>query len=1660
MIDGRFDLIERLAQTPTSEVFKAFDRVRDKVIAVKTVEKSKARSIELLRREFETLTFLDHPNIVRVYDFGEDASHIYYTMDYYAGWHPDPATTSIDLRYLFDFSLQLLSALDYVHNRGVIHGDVKPSNIFEDGAAEGTKFILGDFGLVRRVEGGTRYPVSGTMEYIAPEVFQGIPDDPRSDLYSFGILLFRLVASCLPFLPGDDISRIKRMPTYNYVRLSEVSPEVYPGLDEYVAGLVQHNPADRFGSAYEAITALVELAERIGVPLSEYASVDTDLALGRFFEYEREVAEVFKEGGRSGPGVGVFLVVGHGGVGKTSFIREAGKAMQLKGGSFLFVDCDGKDGLWTSLRRELGGAGAPVESAGGAEGVSDSLDVTLVGAGGHRPAREAGALKALGTLSARHGASLVALDNVDAADADLAVSISRLLDYPHKNDVKFVIALEGPPDEAASAFADNVLAGSGLASRVKRFELRGFSAETTEAYLKYALGVTALDPALLRHVQERARGNPAIARRIVEALAAEGIIARELDGWHVDYRRLRRVPAPSVSSDYFASFLGRLEREEQVALAAAAVYGHYFPAGLVGERTILGRLVAAGIVGPKEGMGSGYSFADAAVRSYVFEWARRNHAAEACKRVIEFLGESRPRDADALAAEGRTYLLMGKSGEARRPFIEAGRLAQEDRDYEKAIELLEAGLATAGVWEAGAYERVLADLAAAYSALGNHKSALEQYETLARVKGSNLEGQLVLKMSRERSAVGDYERAARDLEAIDSGELSAADAVLRDAFLAWAHYGLKDRARAWDYARAADELAASEGREDIRAYTKYIKGVVLYDREEYDAASAEFAEAGRLGEEAGEMHVAAIAANLYGKMLALTGELDQAEGAMRTGIELARKADDRYAVASALKNLGEIYFRQGYVKRAQREYELAVAESRLIANDNLLSTIYADAAVNMIKAGEYRKAEFYFDMLEGLDTYPEHIPAFVNYYKAQICSEKGEVEDALQHLAAAEGFFAGYSSAEVLNDIRSLRARVYYLGGDLSRAREELEACLRAHDEAGDEVGVAQDTLTLGELAWAEGDAEKGESYLDEALARFTALKSRYYIAVCYLTRAKIKLSAFHRAPEPDVLDQVQIDLENAKALFREIGVHKYRVQIFELEGDVFMARQKGGEGEERLARLAGDLKELSEQRNLDDLLKFVLNYLTEELGADRGVIFLFDEHKNMLHIKGTAGIDDATLEDASAISQTIISQVAGSRKGVMAADAAQDLRFKDSASVHLHGIRSLLCLPLSGAGDLQGVVYLDSLEKENLFREEDLSFGQIFVRNAAYELERKRREAEGERPGLGFAAGGVAPDGKMVGSSSAMKTLRSAVEAAAKSSVDVLVVGESGTGKELVVKMIHAQGPNADEPFIGINCAAIPEALLESELFGIEKGTATGVDKRIGLFERAGAGTIFLDEVGAMDLNTQSKLLRVLQEKRFLRVGSRSHSTIPLRARVVSATNADLASAIADGKFREDLYYRLNVFMIKCPPLREHKDDIPELLGHFVSAFYSGAKKDRPRFPDEVLDALTAYDWPGNVRELENCVRYALANSTGPVIEPRSLPGHIREASGHAPGPAGSTLNESIARLERDLILKALNENGWVKAQAARSLDISETNLRYKMKKHGITEKDRFTIQ
>ena len=313
-----------------------------------------------------------------------------------------------------------------------------------------------------------------------------------------------------------------------------------------------------------------------------------------------------------------------------------------------------------------------------------------------------------------------------------------------------------------------------------------------------------------------------------------------------------------------------------------------------------------------------------------------------------------------------------------------------------------------------------------------------------------------------------------------------------------------------------------------------------------------------------------------------------------------------------------------------------------------------------------------------------------------------------------------------------------------------------------------------------------------------------------------------------------------------------------------------------------------------------------------------------------------------------------------------------------------------------------------------------------------------------------------LIGTSDAMKKVYDLVDKVADTDCTVLIAGASGTGKELIARAIHYDSDRRDKPLVTINCAAIPQELLESELFGHEKGAFTGAHKkRIGRFEMADGGTIFLDEVGEMSPALQVKLLRVLQEQAFERVGG-TH-TLHVDVRIIAATNKNLMAAIKSEKFREDLYYRLNVIPIKVPPLKQRKEDIPLLISFFLNKILKGKEKRGLVFSPEALEAMIEYDWPGNVRELENMAKRMMVLCESDVVGFQDLPEHIqyhslniREAETENL-EEGRTLNEAVRDYEKKLILDALEKSRGVKARAAKLLHIKRTTLVEKMKKQNL---------
>lgn len=321
-----------------------------------------------------------------------------------------------------------------------------------------------------------------------------------------------------------------------------------------------------------------------------------------------------------------------------------------------------------------------------------------------------------------------------------------------------------------------------------------------------------------------------------------------------------------------------------------------------------------------------------------------------------------------------------------------------------------------------------------------------------------------------------------------------------------------------------------------------------------------------------------------------------------------------------------------------------------------------------------------------------------------------------------------------------------------------------------------------------------------------------------------------------------------------------------------------------------------------------------------------------------------------------------------------------------------------------------------------------------------------------------IGRDYQMIGESQAIKRLKQQISRAAPSAGWVLISGENGTGKELVARAIHQQSNRANRPFIEVNCAAIPEELIESELFGHEKGAFTGATAaRKGKFDQANSGTLFLDEIGDMSLKTQAKILRILQEHKFERVGG--HRTIEVDVRVIAATNKNLEDEISVGNFREDLFFRLNVLPFAVPPLRERKDDIPRLSQHFLKYFCGKESREIKTIDDEALQALVEYDWPGNVRELKNLIERLVIMSPEQVIGLSDLPTAIsrqkapektiRESLGALP----DSYREARDQFERQFILEKLRKNDWNVSRTAEEIGLERSNLHRKIKAYRIEQ-------
>ncbi len=910
-------------------------------------------------------------------------------------------------------------------------------------------------------------------------------------------------------------------------------------------------------------------------------------------------------------------------------------------------------------------------------------------------------------------------------------------------------------------------------------------------------------------------------------------------------------------------------------------------------------------------------------------------------------------------------------------------------------------------------------------------------------------------------------------------------------------------------AKAALELAGPELPDDLRSLLLGTLGSVAFLRGDAALAEERLESALEAARRSERNDLVRRALSSLAAVLARTGRWDESEAMERECLEEAERSRDLWGITASLGNLATLQCGRGDYAAARAGLERALELHRRLGAP--LGQAQASVGLGTCDEvlGRWDDAEESYRLaLDVVGDAPGRVAVDARRALGNLLRKRGDLDRAerslFETLDAARGTGEPPLVASVLLPVALLerdRER-------LDESRRHLDQVLETLSESGAADGLGRALVESAELALRAGDLARCEKDSAEASEIAHRLDDRHTLARILALEARVA----HRAHRP--VDADRLFEESARALsdigavydlgrcYYEWGVRTLEkaraaarlgtaARLFERIGALRELERTRGVLERIATKAAAEtagpaplglgvigLYEVSRivnsTRDLSAVLEDIVDLALRRLNAERGMILLGDPVTGRLSVRVARNLKTGREDEAEAISRSVVERVVADGRSVSSADARVDPRFSGRESIHAHSIVSFLCVPLLVKERASGAIYVDHRNAPRLFSEGDRAFLEAFADLAAVAIEnarlveelleaRLRLSVENESLKANLGRGWNLD--ALVGTSEAAKRVKATLPRAAAGPVTVLIRGESGTGKNLVARILHALSPRAQGPFIQFNCAALPETLAESELFGHEKGSFTGADrKKPGRFELAQGGTIFLDEIGKTSLGIQAKLLRVVEDKEFERVGGTQ--TLKCDAKIVAATNLDLEAAIRANEFREDLFYRLNVVPIELPPLRSRLEDLPALVEHFVVKLSRDLGADPRRVEPEVLELFARYPWPGNIRELEATLHRALVLSPTErlgleefpwildsplLLAGRPLVPRAPAAGGPEPPVDPDYYEARMAGLERELIERALAEAGGKIREASRRLGLARNTLKAKMARHGL---------
>jgi Nif-specific regulatory protein len=1753
----RFEARAALSEGASPRVVAAFDRETGRRVVLKLAAAPGSEEMLALRKEFRLLASLDHPSIVKARDFGVTADgRAWFSTDEVDG--PDLATFARSHALLENLSAlaDVAHALDYVHSRGLVHGDVKPTNV----RVLGERAFLLDFGLAF-ARGEEVAGIRGTPAYLAPEVLRGGKPDRRADLYALGVTFYEALTGVLP-TAGRDLGGVLRFHLEEDVPVaSRVTPGIPSRLDRVLAQLMERDPAARTPSAR---ALLDDLGRDFGLVRGSTWDARPELLtppfcgrvelLGRFAQALRHATE--------GSGKAI-VVLGPEGAGKSRLLAEWRALAQSEGALVVEGRAVAEDrtpyrpvlDVLSALTRRGGSAGAPARAALArvARLAATGAEAPPISRLTEESSRLAlfdevlGALEATRRAEAGERPLVVLVDDLHLADRATAALLSFLFKAAESRPLVVAAAAEPAPlpetgtepNEALTPLEDLAL---------PPWTLTPLSEAETAAAAAGALGRRDLPEELTHLLHHESQGWPGPLVSLLEQLVERRVVSLRDGQLVVDADLHRRFSRPGAAAEWADSRLAALPPARRELLTALSVV----PADLAFELALRLSAVALG-----ERSGGAVREADAladALGALAFAGllARRELSGEA---VWEFpLARTREQLAASLPDEKRRALHDAAAAyfeerlAARPDLLPAAALhALRGSDAERAVRL---GLTSAaraerlfaydqaaqsysGVLEfldiagrAGEKAAVRERLGDVHFRAGNWRRALAAYHFLLKELGARPDADdpavrrhaalLTFKIGMIRLRRGDVE-AARALFDRAEGELGTVGTTEERARLldasARARLERGDPDGAEAKAEAALALAGPDGPDDLRSLLLGTLGSVAFLRGDQAAAEERLtaAVAAARRTERGDLVRRALSA--LAAVLARTGRWEESEKMERECLDEAERSRDLWGITASLANLAALQCGRGDYAAGRSGLERALEIHRRLGSPvGQAQTAVALGTCDEV-LGRWDEAETSYrlalDLLGGGSGHPA-----IDARRAlgNLLRKRGDLDRAERSLFETLDAARGTGEMPLVASVLLPLALLERDRERLDEARRHMDQVLEALSEGGAADGLGRALVDSAELALRAGETERCERETAEAGLLARRLGDRHTLARIQGLEARLAHQE-RRSAEADALFEEAVralsdigavydlgrcyyewgvrTLEKARAAAR-LGT---AARLFERIGALRELERARGVLERITTKAAAEaaspaplglgvigLYEVSRivnsTRDLSAVLEDIVDLALRRLNAERGMILLADPVTGRLSVRVARNLKTGREDEAEAISRSVVEKVVADGRSVSSADARVDPRFLGRESIHAHAIVSFLCVPLLVKERASGAIYVDHRNAPRLFSEGDRAFLEAFADLAAVAIEnarlveelleaRLRLSVENESLKANLGRGWNLD--ALVGSSEAARRVKATLPRAAAGPVTVLIRGESGTGKNLVARILHALSPRAHGPFIQFNCAALPETLAESELFGHEKGSFTGADrKKPGRFELAQGGTIFLDEIGKTSLGIQGKLLRVVEDKEFERVGGTQ--TLKTDTKIISATNLDLEAAIRRNEFREDLFYRLNVVPIELPPLRSRLEDLPALVEHFVVKLSRDLGADPRRLDPEVLDLFARYPWPGNIRELEATLHRALVLTPGeklgvddfpwvlesPLLSAGRLPSHRLPAPAEAEPLVDPDYFEArMSGLERDLIERALGESGGKIREASRRLGLARNTLKGKMAKYGLRGHD-----